>query len=129
MNTIGAADLTELANDNDNSDNEISDEGSACNIDDSAFYHENSSNEEDNNEVENCFLSEGWAWDHFEEFDDDGPIPGPEETDHYNGPHGLRPNVRGSFRTILQCIFQCSCMDRSFSRGLLRNQINMPGQQ
>ena len=68
--------------------------------------------------MENLFLTEGWAWDHFKEFDDDGPIPGPEETDHYNGPHGLRPNVRGTFRTILQCIFQCSCMDRSFFKRL-----------
>ena len=79
--------------------------------------------------MEHSFLSEGWAWDHIKEFYNDGPIPGPEETDHYIGLHGLRPNVRGSFKTILQCIFQTSCMDRSFSRGLLRNQINMRGQQ
>ena len=123
-NTLGAADVTELGNDSENSDNEISDEGSACDIDDSAFYHENSSDGEDNDEVENSFLSEEWAWNHFKELDDDGPIPGPEETDHYNGPHGLKPNVRGSFKTILRCIFQTSCMDRSFSRGsLMREQL------
>ena len=74
---------------------------------------------------EDSFLGEDWAWDHFKELEDDDPIPGPEETDHYNGPHGLKPNVRYAFKTILQCIFQTTCMDRSFSRGSLRNQTNM----
>ena len=113
---------TELAND---SDDEVSNEGSTCDIDDSAFHHAKSSNEEPDDEVDDSFLGEEWGWDHFKELGDNDPIPGPEETDHYNGRHGLKPNVGGTFETILQCIFQTTCMDRSFSRGWLRNQINM----
>ena len=98
-NSKEAADRSELAS---NSDDEISNEGSTCDMNDSAFYDTNPSDEEQDDVVEASYLGEEWAWDQFEEFDDNGPVPGPEETDHYNGPHGLKPNVKHNFKTILQ---------------------------
>ena len=102
-----------------NNDSE-SDEGSTCDVKDSAFnFVPGTEDEADHdNEADVNFLGDGWEWNKWEEIGDDDEIPGPVETDHYNGPHGLKDGVGGSFHTILQCIFKTTCMDRDFFKRL-----------
>ena len=120
-NSKEAADRSELAS---NSDDEISNEGSTCDMNDSAFYDTNPSDEEQDDVVEASYLGEEWAWDQFEEFDDNGPVPGPEETDHYNSPHGLKPNVRHNFKTILQSILPYSNQRHNFTGALTHTHVS-----
>ena len=52
-------------------------------------------------------------------------IPGPKEVDHYNGCHGLKEEIGDRFSTILQCIFQTTCMNRDFLKDLLYSQTRI----
>ena len=70
-------------------------------MNDSVICDANPNDEDQDDVVEASHLGEEWVWDQFEELDDDGPVLGPEETDHYNGPHGLKPNVKHDFKTII----------------------------
>ena len=42
---------------------------------------------------------------------DDEEIQGKPETDHYNGPYGLKPGVANRLDTVLRCIFECIAMN------------------
>ena len=63
-------------------------------------------------------MSNNWLWNNWSEIDDDEEVEGPQENDHYNGPHGLKSGIKNSFSTVLQCIFKTSAMDRSFFQRL-----------
>ena len=74
--------------------------------------------EETNEEQEIDVLGDEWAWNQWEEIADDEEIPGPKEIDRYNGPHGIKPHVASSFKTVLQCIFSTTAMDIEFFKRL-----------
>ena len=104
-----------------------SDEGSTCDVEESAFLvegvdvmNDDSKNNDDSNnmEVDVNFLGDGWLWNQWEEIGDNDVIPGPSEYDRYNGPHGLKEGVAESFTTVLECIFRTTCMDRDFFKRL-----------
>jgi len=100
-----------------------SDEESNCDINESAFHVDVHDKEEEDekfekggNEVD--VLGNDWKWDQWQDIGDEDSIPGPPETDHYNGPHGIREHVATYFQTILQCIFSTTAMDRDFFKRL-----------
>ena len=63
-------------------------------------------------------MSADWKWESWVPLSDDDKIDGPEEVDHCNRVHILRPGVANKFSTILQCIFSTTCMDRHFFQRL-----------
>ena len=65
-------------------------EGSTCDINESAFVSITNDESIDSNNDEVEFLSVGCKWDRWEGIGKDDEIPGPIETNHYNGLHGLR---------------------------------------
>ena len=112
------ADMPELC---DAADDSESDEGSTCDVEDSAFLVEgvDETNDDSKDKEEDVnFLGDGWLWNQWEEIGDDDAIPGPSEYDRYNSPHGLKEGVADSFTTVLECIFKTTCMDRDFFKRL-----------
>ena len=104
-----------------NAEDSDSDEESNADFDESAFHdpkEEDDEMEETNEEQEIDVLGDEWAWNQWEEIADDEEIPGPKETDRYNGPHGIKPHVASSFKTVLQCIFSTTAMDIEFFKRL-----------
>ena len=109
-------------------DDSQSDDGSNCELDDSAFVVNDSEDvqEEDANkddppdseETEINFMTDEWKWNNWSEIDDDESIDGPPEPDRYSGPHGLKPGVASSFATILQCIFKTTAMSQDWFKRL-----------
>ena len=94
------------------------DESSQCDMKSSAFFRENNTmNEVDEVEevlhegAETNFMSTDFKWETWVPFSDDDKIDSPEEVDHYNGVHGLRPSVANKLSNILQCIFSTREMD------------------
>jgi len=61
-------------------------------------------------------LGDDRSWDQWQDIGDD--ISGPLETDHYNGPHGIKEDVVTFFQTILQCILATTAMDRDYFKRL-----------
>ena len=106
------------------SDNEsLSDDGSNCDIEASAFLPDVDLDEDGrsptddlvDNEKEMNFMSDEWKWDNWEEIGDDDKITGmPPFDDVYNGPHGLRPGIVGRFKTVLQCVMHTTAMSVEF---------------
>ena len=108
------------------------DDTSRCDMEDSAYVDaltsilpnvictESGINEEVNkdpssvNNDENTYLGNEWTWNSWEKHNINDVIPGPEEHDRYNGPHGLKPNLSKRFCTVLQCLFETTSMNRKF---------------
>ena len=65
-------------------------------------------------DVEDDFMSNDWNWNNWVDLGDNDEINGQPETDHYNGPHGLKPGVINQFSTVLQCIFATTTMNKEF---------------
>ena len=83
---------------------------SACDIDDCAFVLDFA--EIDNyNEPDTNLLGNGREFNNWKEIEDDANIPGPLETDQYNGLHGVNKYIVDSFTTILHYIFKTTYMD------------------
>ena len=95
-----------------------SDEDSYCDVECSVYFNPDDSDSDCsyNKEIETNFMSGNWKWEAWEPQGDEDAIEGPLEEDHYNGPHGLRPGVANQFKTILQCIFATTAMNKSFFR-------------
>jgi hypothetical protein len=66
------------------------------------------------NEEEANFMGEDWEWNNWAPHDVSQEIPGPKIEDKYNGPHGLEDGVENKFTTALQCVMECTTMDREF---------------
>ena len=103
----------------------ISDDGSNCDIEESAFAI-GVDDDVDNsplvdNEDDIDYIGDGWVWNKWKEIGDDEEIPGPKEYDHYNGRHGLKDGIGERFITILQCIFE--------TKDLLHSQTSMQEQK
>lgn len=122
--TMNSPSANTYVNDNILINDSDSDEESHCDINESAFHVDvHDKEEEEDEKFENVedeldVLGEDWKWDQWEDIGDEDSIPGPLETDHYNGPHGIREHVATSFQTILQCIFSTTAMDRDFFKRL-----------
>jgi hypothetical protein len=104
-------------------DESKSDDGSNCELDDSAFVVNGDTSAEDtqepdSEETEINFMTDDWKWNNWSEIGDDESIAGPPEPDRYNGPHGLKPGVPTSFPTILQCIFKTTAMSQDWFQRL-----------
>ena len=105
-------------------DDSDSDEESNADFNESAFVDSKEVEDEEitqtetNEDQELNVLGEEWSWDHWEEITDEEEIPGPKETDHYNGPHGIKSHVASSFTTVLQCIFATTAMNIDFFKRL-----------
>ena len=118
--------VDELATSNQDGDecNSESDDGSNCDIEESAFVIDGGVDEDvdiskvDATEEDVDYIGDGWLWNKWEEIGDDEEIPGPKEDDHYNGRHGLKEGIGAKFSTILQCIFETTCMNRDFFKRL-----------
>ena len=104
-----------------------SDDSTHCDMNESAYVLTNvdenaedliQSPEHNNTEVEDKadkpYLSNEWEWNKWETHDINSNIPGPEEHDRYDGPHGLKPNISKRFCTVLQCLFETTAIDRKF---------------
>ena len=104
-----------------------SDDSTHCDMNESAYVLTNvDENTEDliqftnqnNTEVEDKadkpYLSNEWEWNKWETHDINTNIPGPEEHDRYDGPHGLKPNISKSFCTVLQSLFEITAIDKKF---------------
>ena len=103
-----------------NPEHSDSDEESNADMNESAFYEPKEEEEQivETNEEEIDVLGDHWTWNQWEEIVDDASIPGPKETNHYNGPHGIKQHVASSFKTVLQCIFSTTAMDLDFFKRL-----------
>ena len=118
--------LDELAIRNQDGDecNSESDDGSNCDIEESAFVIDEGVDEDvdmfkvDDIEEDVDCIGDGWLWNKWEEIGDDEDIPGPKEDDYYNGRHGLKKGIGAKFSTILQYIFETTCMNREFFKRL-----------
>ena len=75
-----------------NPEHSDSDEESNADMNESAFYEPKEEEEQivETNGEEIDVLGDDWTWNQWEEIADDASISGPEETDHYNGPHGIK---------------------------------------
>ena len=104
-----------------------SDDGTECDMEDSAFVTTEVADGEsadvfdmqlvdDNDETD--FMGGQWAWNNWKPLDIDDAVPGPQYSDHYNGPHGLKPGIEHTFKTVLQCMFSTTAMDRFFFKRL-----------
>ena len=109
------------SNDND-SDDSVSNDGSHCDMEESAFHIDPVEVDEDEDGVDIFGRDWSWKWEKLEVDDD---IEGPEEHDHYNRRHGLKDGVGESFGTVLQCIFQTTAMNQFFLKDLLCTPISM----
>ena len=47
----------------------------------------------DHGEVDSPYVGHEWEWNSWETHDINTDVPGPEQHDRYEGPHGLKPNV------------------------------------
>ena len=74
----------------------------------------NQNNTEVEDKADKPYLSNEWEWNKWETHDINTNIPGPEEHDRYDGPHGLKPNISKRFCTVLQCLFETTAIDRKF---------------
>ena len=95
----------------------MSDDGSNCGIEESAFvisFDDDVDSPSDDNEDNACHVSDGQVWNKQKEIGDDEEVPGPKEHDRCNGRHGLKDVIGESFVTVLQCIFEITCMSRDF---------------
>ena len=108
-----------------------SDEGSTCDMETSAFVNREDDEEERlqteniiEDEVEDDFMSDEWNWNNWVDLGDNDEINGLPETDHYNGPHGLKPGVANQFSTVLQCIFATTAMNKEFFKRLASQSNN-----
>eukprot|EP00957_Ditylum_brightwellii_P002082 160367-Ditylum_brightwellii.AAC.1 len=104
--TSHAASMQSLGRCDNNSDDEnMSDDGSNYEVDDSAFLDGETNDgvdSESDGEEEINVMGPGWKWNRWQDIDQDEDIPGPEAVDPYNEPHGLRPGIASSFTTVLQ---------------------------
>ena len=64
-------------------------------------------------------------WVSWDEVLNDEEIQLPPDTDHYNGPHELKPGEANGFNTVLLCIFECTTMHISFFKYLLIRTISI----
>ena len=92
--TMNSPSANTYVNDNILVNDSDSDEESHCDINESAFHVDVHDNEEEDEKFENVedeldVLGDDWKWDQWEDIGDEDSIPGPPETDHYNGPHGI----------------------------------------
>ena len=114
---------------NESDDESLSDEGSDCELDVSAFRVDEDADEDGrspigdlvDNERENNFMGNEWKWNCWEDIGNDEEVDGPLETDRYNGPHGLKNGVGNRFKTIFQCIMTTTAMNIEFFRRLVAN--------
>ena len=96
---------------NNNSDDSASNDGSHCDMEESAFHIDPVEEDQDEDNVD--IFGRDWSWN-WEKLEVDDVIEGPEEHDHYNGRHGLKDGVGESFETVLQRIFQTTAMNYDF---------------
>ena len=107
---------------NESDDESLSDEGSDCELDVSAFRVDEDADEDGrspigdlvDNERENNFMGNEWKWNCWVDIGNDEEVDGPLETDRYNGPHGLKNGVGNRFKTIFQCIMTTTAMNIEF---------------
>ena len=105
------------------------DDTSQCDMEDSAYVEQTtipteigineegnntSSKEENDHSNENTYLGNEWTWNSWGKHNINDVIPGPEEHDRYEGPHGLKSNLSKRFCTVLQCLFETTSMNRKF---------------
>ena len=77
--------------DDEESNESVSDDGSNCDMEESAFqFH---SIDVDDNEEDHDLFGTDWRWDKWEKLGKDEKIIGPEEHDHYNGNHGIKEGI------------------------------------
>ena len=105
-------------------DESENDENTDCDVADCAFESPPTEEIDDNgmtysenlvdDQKEFSILGDDWAWNQWEELDIDDTIDGPEEEDHYNGPHGLKEGVAKKFQTVLHCLLKTIAMDEHF---------------
>ena len=125
--------LDELATSNEDGEecNSESDDRSNCDIKSSAFAIDGGVDEDvyiskvDDTEEDVDSIGDGWFWNKWEEIGEDEEIPGPKKNDHYNRRHGLKEGIGAKLSTILQFIFETTCMNRDFSKDLLHSQARM----
>jgi len=70
-------------------------------------------------------LGNNWNWGQWQDIGDDDSIAGPLETDHYNGPHGIKmmwPHLSKPFSNVF---LQLQLWIEISSNDLLHNQTNM----
>ena len=105
-----------------NDEASLSDDGSDCNLNESAFEKDDDVDENGwsptvdlvDNEDDIDYMGKEWAWNSWRDIDTDEEIPGPAENDRYNGPHGLRKGIGNRFDTILQCVMNTTAMSLEF---------------
>ena len=105
-----------------NDEASLSDDGSDCNLNESAFQKDDDVDEDGrspivdlvDNEDEIDYMGTEWAWNSWRDIDADEEIQGPPENDRYNGPHGLRKGIGNRFDTVLQCVMTTTAMSLEF---------------
>lgn len=63
-------------------------------------------------------MSKSWFLNNLTKIDDNDEVKGPPKIDHYDGPHELKPVIKKSISTVLQCIFRTPTIDRNFFQQL-----------
>ena len=110
----------------DDTDESASDDGSDCDMEESAFQIDTPEVvEEEDGDV----FGNDWCWDQWDEIGDNDEVEGPKEHDHYDGKYGLKDGVGESFHTILQCIFKTTAMNREFFKRLASQSNKYARQQ
>ena len=72
-------------------------------------------------------LCDNCEWNQWEELGIDDTIEGPIESDHYNGPHGLKEGGPRKFETVLHCRLKTTAMDDLFCK--IGNTIKQNGKK
>ena len=71
------------------------------------------------NEDEDNFMGNEWAWNFWKDIADDENVEGPPENDRNNGPHGLKNGINESYMTVLQCVMNTTAMSLEFFERLI----------
>eukprot|EP00957_Ditylum_brightwellii_P169317 12886489-Ditylum_brightwellii.AAC.1 len=100
------------------SNDESSNDGSKPDIKDCAFADNDNEYAEDmvkvDNEAEANFMGEEWEWNNWAAHDISQEITCPKHEGRYKSPHRLGDGVEGKFITELQCVMECTVMNRNF---------------